>query len=254
MKITLVQYNPVWEDKKKNREKLNSLIKGSTNLGDLLIFPEMTLTGFSMDTRNLSEEKDGESFWFFSELARNHSVDVITGIIEMEKNNFFNTLLHISASGELVTFYRKVHPFSYSSENKFYTGGEKPVQTQIGDWTVGLSICYDLRFPELFRFYARGRVDLLVNIANWPVPRIEHWRVLLKARAIENQCYTVGVNRVGKDPNADYSGFTSVFDPMGKEIISVSNEEKLIHSELYYDLITKTREKLPFLNDIKLIS
>lgn len=253
MKIALVQYNPAWEDKKKNQDKIISLLKRIKYPIDLLIFPEMTLTGFSMNAENLSEEKEGYSFQFFSELAARFSTDVIAGLIEKEHKNYFNTLLHINSSGNLNRFYRKIHPFSYSGENKFYKGGEKPVTTEIGEWKIGLSICYDLRFPELFRFYAKERVDLIVNIANWPIPRIEHWRVLLKARAIENQCYVAGVNRIGKDPVANYNGFTSVFDPMGKEIIAVENQEEVINIELNKKEVRETRDKLPFLNDIKLL-
>lgn len=254
MKITLIQYDPVWEDKKKNKDRINSMLNGSNLQSELLTFPEMTLTGFSMNPENLAEGKEGESFHFFSDLAKKYSANVIAGIIEKEDKDFFNTLLHINSSGDLINFYRKVHPFSYSDENKFYTGGKKPVKTEIGKWKIGLSVCYDLRFPELYRFYAKERVDLIVNIANWPVPRIEHWRTLLKARAIENQCYVAGVNRVGKDPKANYNGYSSVFDPMGKEIVAVENQEKVIQADLIKDKVQETREKLPFLNDIRLIS
>ncbi len=253
MNISLFQYNPSWEDKKKNKDKILSLLKGKIPKSDLIIFPEMTLTGFSMNTVKLAEEMEGKSFQFFSELAKEFSTPIIAGIIEKNENNFFNTLIHINSSGDLISYYRKIHPFSYSDEDKYYRDGDKPVVTEIDDWKIGLSICYDLRFPELFRFYAKERVDLIVNIANWPVTRIEHWRSLLKARAIENQCYIAGVNRIGNDPNAVYNGFSSVFDPMGIEIVSVENEEKVIVVELDKDYIIEVRGKFPFLEDIKLV-
>ena len=253
MNISLVQYNPSWEDKKKNKDKILLLLKGETSKSDLLIFPEMTLTGFSMNAEKLSEEKEGKSFQFFSELAKKFSTHIMTGIIEKEGNDYFNTLLHIDASGGLVNYYRKIHPFSFSNEDKFYKGGEKHVTTEIDEWKIGLSICYDLRFPELFRFYAKERVDLIINIANWPVTRIEHWRTLLKARAIENQCYVAGVNRVGTNPTVEYNGCSSVFDPMGKEIISVEDEEKIISVVIEKEKVKQVRERFPFLNDIKLI-
>ncbi|MDO8550540.1 MAG: carbon-nitrogen family hydrolase [Ignavibacteria bacterium] len=253
MNISLVQYNPSWENKKKNKDKILALLKGEISKSDLLIFPEMTLTGFSMNAEKLYEEREGESFLFFSELAKKFSIQIMAGIIEKEGSDYFNTLLHIDASGGLVNYYRKIHPFSFSNEDKFYKGGEKHVITEIGEWKIGLSICYDLRFPELFRLYAKERVDLIVNIANWPVTRIDHWRTLLKARAIENQCYVAGVNRVGDDPNAEYNGYSSVFDPMGKEIISVEDEERIIGVELNKEYIREVREKLPFLEDMRLI-
>ena len=253
MKILLVQYNPVWEDKEINKRKIFSLLEGKESAGGLIIFPEMTLTGFSMNPEKLAEEKEGESFHFFSRIAEKNSCDVLAGLIEKEDQKFYNTLLHISSSGKLINSYRKIHPFSYSKEDKHYTGGKKPITTVIKGWKAGLSICYDLRFPELFRFYGKERADLIINIANWPVPRIEHWRTLLKARAIENQCFLVGVNRVGTDPNGTYNGFSCVFDPMGKEIISSENEEKIIPAEIEKEMVDEVRKKLPFLDDIRLI-
>ena len=229
------------------------MLKGKIPTSSLLLFPEMTLTGFSMNTEKLAEEREGKSFQFFSELAKKFSTSIIAGIIEKDENNFFNTLIHINSSGDLISYYRKVHPFSYSDEDKYYRGGDKPVVTEIDDWKIGLSICYDLRFPELFRFYAKERVDLIINIANWPALRIEHWRSLLKARAIENQCYIAGVNRIGNDPNAVYNGFSSVFNPMGKEIISIGDEEKIITVEIDKEKVKQVREEFPFLEDIKLV-
>lgn len=252
MKTHVLQYNPTWEDKEKNKRSIQSLLKNINN-SDLLIFPEMTLTGFSMNAEKLCEEREGESFKFFSEISQKFSTDIFAGIIEKEGENYYNTLLHINSSGALINFYRKIHPFSFSDENKYYTGGTKPVITKVADMKVGLSICYDLRFPELFRFYAKERVDLIVNIANWPVTRIDHWRTLLKARAIENQCYVAGVNRVGNDPKLSYNGFSSVFDPMGIELLSIENDEGIFSAEIDINKVQKVRSGLPFLNDIRMI-
>lgn len=148
---------------------------------------------------------------------------------------------------------RIIHPFSYSKEHIFYGKGKSPTITKVKSIKIGLSICYDLRFPELYRFYAKEKVDMIVDIANWPDTRIEHWRTLLKARAIENQSYVVGVNRVGDDPKLHYNGFSSVFDPMGKEIVAVENEEKVITVEIDKSVVDEVRKKLPFLNDMRLI-
>lgn len=252
MKIILIQYNPYWEDKKNNRNKILKLLE-KVNQSDILIFPEMTLTGFSMNSKKLAENREGESFLFFSDIAKRFSSDVFAGLIEKDKNNYFNTLLHIDSSGKLKNFYRKIHPFSFSKEDKHYAGGSKPVITKVDKWKIGLSVCYDLRFPELYRFYGKERVDLIINIANWPIPRIEHWRTLLKARAIENQCYIAGVNRVGVDPHASYNGFSSIFDPMGNEIVSVENKEEIFSAEIDINKVNEVRNKFPFLNDIKLI-
>lgn len=252
MKIALVQYSPVWENKDANKQKILSMITEVEGV-DLFIFPEMTLTGFTMKSKEMSETIQGESFRFFSSIAKNKSSNVFAGIIERRKNRIYNSFIHIKSDGNLVKLYRKVHPFSYSGENDHYDAGSKPASTKISNWKIGFTICYDLRFPELFRKYGKKRAHLIVNIANWPDTRIEHWRTLLKARAIENQCYVAGVNRVGKDPKLNYIGFSSVFDPMGKQIIAVENEEKVIVVELDKNYVREVREKFPFLEDIKLI-
>ena len=250
--IGLVQYSPVWEDKSASKEKITNLLDQVSGL-DLLIFPEMTLTGFTMKSKDFAEELEGESCSFFASLAQEKKSSILYGAIEKGKKKNFNTLVHLNNQGKILSTYRKIHPFSYSKENIYYGKGRETVVTKVKGLKIGLSICYDLRFPELFRKYGKEKVHLIVNIANWPDTRIEHWRTLLKARAIENQCYVAGVNRVGKDPKLNYIGFSSVFDPMGKEIVAVENEEKIIVADLDKNYVNEVRKKFPFLNDIKLI-
>ena len=253
MKIGLIQYSPKWEDKDANKEKISVLLKTNKTEVDLLIFPEMTLTGFTMQSKAYAEEIEGESFSYFSSLAEKCECDIIAGIIEKKSGNYFNTVIHIEKNGKLKNHYHKIHPFSYSDEDKYFSAGNNPAITCLGDWKIGLSICYDLRFPELYRFYAKENVHLIIIIANWPDTRIEHWRTLLKARAIENQCYVAAVNRVGKDPKLNYTGFSGMYDPMGKEIVAVENEEKVIFVDLDKNYMNEVRKKFPFLDDIKLI-
>ncbi|HEY6906811.1 MAG TPA: carbon-nitrogen family hydrolase [Ignavibacteriaceae bacterium] len=253
MKVGLVQYNPEWENKKMNSDKITWLLSHNYEKQDLLVFPEMTLTGFTMKASEFAEELTGESFSFFSETAQKYSAHILAGIIEKSEKKFFNTLLHVNPEGKLVKSFRKMHPFSYSTEDKNYAKGEDIVVTKINDFSTGLSICYDLRFPELFRLYAKKKVDMIVVIANWPDTRIEHWRILLKARAIENQCYVLGVNRVGDDPRLKYPGFSSIIDPMGNEIISVPSEEKIVSAEVLKEKADEVKNNLPFLNDMRLI-
>ena len=252
LKIGLVQYSPLWEDKSESIQKLEMLLSNAEAF-NLLIFPEMTLTGFTMKSKDFAEELKGESFLYFSELAKEKKCAVMYGVIEKEKKKNFNTLVHLNNQGKIIASYRKIHPFSYAKEDRHFGKGKQPVITKVKGLKVGLSICYDLRFPELYRLYAKEKVHLIVDIANWPDTRIEHWRSLLKARAIENQCYVTGVNRVGDDPKLHYIGFSSVFDPMGKEIISVENDEKIIIVEIDKTIVNEVRKKLPFLNDMKMI-
>ena len=252
LKIGLVQYAPVWENKAESIERIKKLVNKISDI-DLLIFPEMTLTGFTMKSDHFSEEVEGASYHFFSLLAKEKKCAVMYGIIEKGIRKNFNTLVHLNNRGKIITTYRKIHPFSYSKENIFYGKGKETIVGKVKGLKIGLSICYDLRFPELYRFYAKEKVHLIVDIANWPDTRIEHWRTLLKARAIENQCYVVGVNRVGDDLKLHYNGFSSLFDPMGKEIIAVENDEMIIESEIDKSYVNEVRKKLPFLKDMRLI-
>lgn len=252
LKIGLVQYAPVWENKAESIEKIKILV-GEISEIDLLIFPEMTLTGFTMKSDKFTEELMGASFLFFSSLAKEKNCAVMYGVIEKGKRKNFNTMVHLNNQGKIITTYRKIHPFSYSKENIFYGKGKEVVITKVKGLKIGLSICYDLRFPELYRYYAKEKIEMIIDIANWPDTRIEHWSTLLKARAIENQYYVVGVNRVGDDPKLHYNGFSSVFDPMGREVVAVENEEKIIVIEVDKSFVSNVRKKLPFLNDIRLI-
>lgn len=253
MKIGLVQYSPVWENVEENILKIEELLKTSKVKYDMLVFPEMTLTGFTMKAEKFAEEIDGTGTKYFIHLAERLKTDVFAGIIERDRKNIYNSLTHFDSFGLIKARYRKIHPYSNAQEDKSYSAGEETVVTKIDQVKIGLSVCYDLRFPELYRLYAKGRVDILINIANWPIPRIEHWKTLLKARAIENQCFMVGVNRVGDDPADQYNGCSAVYDPMGNEIVMIENSEKIIETDIDLGLVNATRSKLPFLRDIKLI-
>lgn len=253
MKISLFQYCPKWEDKSFNMQKILSIIEKKSHMGEILIFPEMTLTGFSMNTSSLAEKMCDSTYAFFAAIARKYQTNVFAGMIEKSARCHYNTMIHITPQGKLKSKYRKIHPFSYSSENKFFRAGSELVLTKVNNWTIGLSICYDLRFPELYRLYAKNRVELIIDIANWPDTRIEHWRSLLKARAIENQCYVAGVNRVGRDLKLNYNGYSSIFDPMGKEIGNAKSKETILTVEINRSYIKEVRKKLPFLKDIRLI-
>ncbi len=252
MKIGLVQYSPNWENVGKNITKLENLLKKSSS-EDLLIFPEMTLTGFTMHSEQFSEEIDGESFIYFIKKSAELKKHVFAGIIEKDDGKIFNSLIHFDDKGLITARYRKIHLFTMSGENKFYDAGKETVITKIDKVKIGLSVCYDLRFPELYRFYAKEKAEIIVDIANWPVQRIEHWKHLLKSRAIENQCFMIGVNRTGNDPFHKYNGCSAVFDPMGNEILITGEEENIFTVDLDLQIVPQVRNELPFLNDIKLI-
>ena len=206
-----------------------------------------------MNSEKFAEEIDGIGTQYFLSLSARLKTNIFAGIIERDGKNIYNSLVHFDSLGLIRARYRKIHPFSYAKEDQFYNAGNETVITQIDKIKFGLSVCYDLRFPELYRLYAKERVDVIIDIANWPIPRIDHWKTLLKSHAIANQCFMIGVNRVGTDPFNTYNGCSAVFNPMGNEIILVENEEKIIEAEIDLDTVGATRSKLPFLNDIKLI-
>ncbi|MBA4251590.1 MAG: hypothetical protein C0425_07730 [Chlorobiaceae bacterium] len=254
MIINLLQYAPAWENKEINSKKILSLLEKKSSLGDVLILPELTLTGFSMNVTSIGETLNEKSVDFFSYLATKYKTNVLGGMVLKEGNKYFNALLHINKNGELKEVYKKIHPFTLAEEDKYYTAGERFIIAEIENVRFGLSICYDLRFPELYRFYAKQNVQVMVNIANWPVKRAEHWRVLLKARAIENQFFMIGVNRVGDDNlNLHYDGSSSVYDPKGEKMIELLETEALLTVEIDPEVVRVTREVLPFLKDMKLI-
>ncbi len=253
MNVGLIQYNPVWEDKSQNQEKINSLLENiSAGQIDLLLFPEMTLTGFTMNAVKYGEPILGESFKFFSSLSVKLNTNIIAGVIESEDEKYFNSVIHIDRKGNFIRKFQKIHLFGYSSEDKHYLRGNNPVITEVDDWKTGLSICYDLRFPELYRHYAKSRVQLIIVAANWPNERIEHWKLLLRARAIENQCFVIGVNRIGNDPKLFYPGFSSAIDPIGKEIFT-STDEGIFVFNINKEETDEVRNRLPFLKDIILL-
>ncbi len=253
MKLGLVQFAPVWNDKAKTITKIELLLEKLETDVNLLIFPEMTLTGFTMDAKNMGEEIDGIGMLYFMKLATKLKIEIMVGIIEKEEKIFYNSLFHFDSKGLIKAVYRKIHPFTLASEDQNYFAGKSIVVSNIDTTKIGLSICYDLRFPELYRLYGKQKVDLMINIANWPIKRIDHWKTLLKARAIENQFFMVGINRVGNDPFQQYNGCSTVFNPMGEELITSENKEEIIYSTIELSEVISTREALPFLNDIRLI-
>lgn len=260
MNLHLVQYSPDWEDKQSNMDKIRVLLKsnlngtpGTDSLVNLIIMPEMTLTGFTMKSSQFAEELTGDTYNFYKAIALEYHSYVAAGLIETSGGKYYNTLLLLNPSGELINSYRKIHPFSYSTEDKYFSRGDKPVSVTVEGWKVGLSICYDLRFPELYRHYGKNRNELIINIANWPDTRIEHWKVLLRARAIENQCYMAGVNRTGKSSKLNYTGCSSVYDPMGNETFLAPIQEGLFSIIIEKKTVYETRQKFPFLDDIHMI-
>ncbi|MBI2418473.1 MAG: hypothetical protein HYV28_11360 [Ignavibacteriales bacterium] len=251
--IGLVQYSPLWEDKQANKDKLLLITGLMDKPVDILVFPEMTLTGFSMKPEKFAENANGETFDFFAKMAIRKTCSVIYGYICKENGNYYNVLTWVDETGTVLSSYRKIHLFSFAGENLHYTKGSGVVIQEHKGLRFGLSICFDLRFPELYRTYAQNKTDVLVNIANWPVSRAMHWNTLLRARAIENQSYVLAVNRTGNDPFVQYPGDSTLIDPLGNIAAHSNQADTIVNALIEKDTIVTTREKFPFLNETQLI-
>ena len=254
MNVVALQFDIAWEDKPANFEKVRRLVTEATPEKDsLVVLPEMFATGFSMNAEAIAEPYGGQTEEFLARLARESDAYIVAGAAMRGRDGHArNKALAFSSTGELLAFYSKMRPFTPGGESEHYTAGEKPVCFRCGDCTISPFICYDLRFPELFREATRGyKPELFVVIANWPDKRIHHWSPLLQARAIENQAYVVAVNRVGRDPFYHYTGCSMIVDPHGKILADAGDREGFIQARLDLDSLRKYREGLPFLADMR---
>lgn len=217
IKIALASLNSVWEDKGANRIKVESILRNANaESTDLVIFPEMTLTGYSLNTNAIAEQQDfSESIEFFKKQTKKYMTSIVFGLALKRADGITNSAVWVNANGIVLNIYDKIHPFSFAGEDNFFLSGNKLSVTSDFGVSFGLSICYDLRFPEIYSCLGMHS-EILINIANWPKKRVDHWNALLMARAIENQIVMIGVNRTGEDPNGNlYEKSTAVFDPNG---------------------------------------
>lgn len=252
--VIAVQFDIAWENKPANYATVRRLIeKSSPAVGSLVVLPEMFATGFSMNTALVAEERGGETEQFLAGLAKEFRVTLVGGVAVRDRDgNARNKALVLSPEGKLICFYTKMRPFSPGAEDQHYAAGARPVVFEWNACCVSPFICYDLRFPELFRAAAaKHRPELFVVIANFPSKRISHWIQLLRARAIENQAYVVGVNRVGTDPFYSYNGHSLILDPLGEIIADAGESEGVAQASLDLENLAKYRSGLPFLNDLK---
>jgi predicted amidohydrolase len=230
MKIATVSLNQAWEDKEKNLNFCREFIaKAAAKKVDLIIFPEMTLTGFSNDIKKISEERNHSStINSFCELAKKFNIAIIFGVVIKEGEKASNQACFIDKKGKILAAYKKIHPFSFAKENDFYVGGEELKSVAYNGFNFGLTICYDLRFPEIYSALAKTN-EIIINIANWPKKRLHHWNSLLVARAIENQVFIIGVNRTGTDGNGlQYEESSAIYNANGDKLeCEIDSEMKI---------------------------
>jgi len=248
MKIALAQINIAWENPKENLIKCENFIKNaSEKKADLIIFPEMALTGFTMNINSLKLKEEFILEWAKRKAFENNiNISLGYGIKCGEKGK--NKFCVVSPKNTILGLYTKIHPFSYSKEDEKYYKGNEIISCKVGEASITPFICYDLRFPEIFQI-ASKKSEIIIVIASWPKEREEHWVTLLKARAIENQCFIIGVNRVGEGDGLEYSGASLIFDPLGNSLNEKINKEELIIKDINLSSIKEVREKINIKRD-----
>jgi omega-amidase len=258
LNLSLIQADIAWEDKDANLKQYEEYIKSIGSQREVAILPEMFSTGFSMNPEKLAETMEGPTVAWMKAMAAKYRCILTGSLIIEEEAKYYNRLIWMQPDGQYGT-YDKRHLFAYAGEDKSYYAGEKRFIASVKGWKICLMVCYDLRFPVWSRQSAvpqtnghtgQPEYDVLVYVANWPERRNLAWKTLLQARAIENQCYVAGVNRVGDDGNdIHYKGESSVFGPLG-EMMWQQADEAIVHTlTLDKDLLQKTRTELPFLKD-----
>jgi omega-amidase len=252
LSITTIQSNLIWEERSANLRMLEKKISGIEGEKEIVVLPEMFSTGFSMKPEMLAETMEGETIGWMRKVSQENNI-ILTGSVIIEENgNYFNRLVWMMPNGQY-GYYDKRHLFAYAGEDKHYSPGTKRLIASVKGWKINLQVCYDLRFPVWARQQTKEETteyDVLIYVANWPERRSHAWKTLLCARAIENQCYVVGVNRVGTDGNNIYhSGNSLVIDPLGQVLYHMADEEDVFTITLQKEKLEEVRERFPFWKD-----
>lgn len=249
MRIAAVQHDIVWEDREATCRHLAPQVAQAAGAGaELVVLTEMFATGFSMATHRTAEAEDGPIATWMQDQAARHDV-VLTGSVALaaDDGRATNSMLVVDRDGVRAR-YDKLHPFSYAGEHERFQAGDTPVTIELAGLRVGLSVCYDLRFAPLY-WHRTPPTDVEVVVANWPAARRHHWRSLLDARAIENQTYVVGVNRVGTGGGLEYAGDSRIVDPSGEVLAGAAGQEALLLADLDAAVVSGVRERFPFRAD-----
>ena len=244
LNVTLIQSELTWENVDANLAMFSRKIESIDTATDLIVLPEMFTTGFSMQADKLAQTMDGSAVTWLRQTAAHKGTAIVGSMIIAEQGKFYNRLLWAGADEQLF-IYDKKHLFRFAGEEKVYTPGTRLLTIEIGGWKIRLFICYDLRFPGWIRNLGPS-YDVALFIANWPEKRSLHWRTLLRARAIENQCYVIGLNRVGKDGrDFNHSGDSAVIDATGEILFEHSHTEIIQTIALSHAHLQTSRQTFP---------
>ncbi len=253
MQVALISLDQCWENKAANKivcSEISHRVMNKYPEVDIIIYPEMTLTGFSMKNPLLPEPTNNSvSMNFFKQLSESTKCTHVFGHSVKENEVLFNRCSAVNHRGHKLAAYDKMHTFSFAGESNLYSRGNKVAQFEVNQVNIGLSICFDLRFPELYGCY-RESCEMVINIANWPASRKEHWDTLLRARSIENQYYMIGVNRIGVDGNnIEYQYSSAVYNPLGELCAPIFKENGIDIYDLDLGMVDDIRNQFPFIND-----
>lgn len=254
LRLTLLQANLHWESSSANLAMFEEMIWKNSEPTDIIVLPEMFSTGFTMKPQNVAEPHNFNTFKWMRQIADQKNCAVLGSFVVKERQDYFNRL-YVVCPGKDYYVYDKKHLFKMAGEDEEYSPGQDRLIFEWRGWKICPMVCYDLRFPvwarnQLDSSGVNSAYDVLIYVANWPKPRIEAWDTLLKARAIENQSFVVGVNRVGKDANDyEYTGHSAVYDFGGKSMVFKASEATALHASLNYESMMQFRKKLPFLKD-----
>lgn len=256
MKVALVQHDIVWEDAAATIARVAPLVDHAVaNGAAAVVLPEMFAVGFSMNAAAVAEPPDGPTTDWLVETARRHRILLVAGVpISIEAGGaraFENHAVAIGPDGSVLARYAKIHPFRFAGEHEHYRAGADPVVFDHGGIRFGLAVCYDLRFPELYRRLMHLGAECSITIANWPSARAAHWDLLLRARALENVSYAIGVNRTGHGGGLDYPGAAALIQPTGDPSVRGDQQEAVLLVDINGDEVREARKRLPFLHDAR---
>jgi len=247
LRVSLIQTTLHWEDSAKNRAHFQELMAPLKDRTDLIVLPEMFTTGFTMRSQDLAEPMHGPTLEWMQQQAHSLHACLCGSVIIQDRGAYYNRLVWMRPDGVFAT-YDKRHLFTLAEEDQFFSPGQEHLLVDLKGWTIAPLICYDLRFPVWSR--NTGNTDILIYVANWPQKRSHAWRALLAARAIENQCYTIGVNRIGRDgKEIPYIGDSMIFDYAGNLLHHAAHLENVTTYTLDYGLQEAFRARFPFLKD-----
>jgi predicted amidohydrolase len=251
LNITLAQMNIALGDVRRNMGRAEELVAEAARRGShLVLLPELWTTGYALSQgKELASTLNTGTFAEVSALALQHKISVVGSMLEKRGTAVANTAAFMAPNGRSMGVYRKLHLFRLMDEDRWLQPGEAPLALDLPWGRTGIAICYDLRFPELFRRYSVDGAKIILIPAEWPMPRIEHWRTLLQARAIENQCYIVACNTVGEIGDTVFGGHSMIVDPWGKIVVEAGEQPQTLTVDIEMDLVDEVRKRIPIFED-----